>query len=70
MKQLIIWFMVSGKLVARHTHSFHSKPQLHSQRDMRVRLIPALTDNYMYLLIDENSKECAAIDPVEPEKVI
>lgn len=32
--------------------------------------IPALSDNYMYLVIDETTKECAVVDPVEPEKVI
>lgn len=37
---------------------------------MRVRLIPALEDNYMYLLIDEQTQECAVVDPVEPEKVM
>ena len=36
---------------------------------MRVELIPALSDNYMYLLIDEDSKEAAIVDPVEPIKV-
>ena len=37
---------------------------------MDVVPIEALEDNYMYLLIDEASKECAAVDPVEPEKVL
>ena len=37
--------------------------------DMKIRLVPALDDNYMYLLIDEKTKKCAAVDPVEPEKV-
>jgi hypothetical protein len=36
---------------------------------MNVIAIEALQDNYMYLLIDEKTKECAAVDPVEPEKV-
>ena len=36
---------------------------------MKVHLIPALSDNYMYLLIDEKTKDCAVVDPVEPEKV-
>ena len=36
---------------------------------MRVRLIPALSDNYMYLLVDEETKCCAIVDPVEPQKV-
>ena len=37
---------------------------------MNVIPIEALQDNYMYLLVDESTKECAAVDPVEPEKVI
>ncbi|XP_052800917.1 hydroxyacylglutathione hydrolase, mitochondrial-like isoform X2 [Mya arenaria] len=41
--------------------------QLHK---MRVRLVPALEDNYMYLLIDETSGQCAAVDPVEPDKIL
>ena len=40
-----------------------------SQPSMRVRLVSALSDNYMYLLIDEETQECAVVDPVEPEKV-
>ncbi|ELT90617.1 hypothetical protein CAPTEDRAFT_151639 [Capitella teleta] len=37
---------------------------------MRVRLVPALEDNYMYLLVDEATGICAAVDPVEPEKIV
>lgn len=33
-------------------------------------MIPALEDNYMYLLIDEKTKEAAIVDPVEPNKVV
>jgi hydroxyacylglutathione hydrolase len=36
---------------------------------MKVRLLPALSDNYMYLVIDEKTKEAAIVDPVEPKKV-
>lgn len=36
---------------------------------MKVELLPALSDNYMYLLIDVDSKEAAIVDPVEPIKV-
>ncbi|BFZ01376.1 hypothetical protein BsWGS_04415 [Bradybaena similaris] len=36
---------------------------------MRVKILSALEDNYMYLIIDEQSKKCAVVDPVEPEKV-
>ena len=36
---------------------------------MNVVPVEALEDNYMYLLIDEATKEAAAVDPVEPAKV-
>ena len=53
---------------------FHSKipgePVSHPDTDMKVRILPALSDNYMYLLIDEKSNECAVVDPVEPNTVI
>ena len=47
----------------------HSVQTLEQLKDMRVHIIPALQDNYMYLLVDETSKQAAIIDPVEPEKV-
>ena len=37
---------------------------------MNIIPIEALQDNYMYLIVDEATKECAAVDPVEPLKVI
>jgi len=36
---------------------------------MKVKILPALQDNYMYLLICEKSHEAAVIDPIEPDKV-
>ena len=36
---------------------------------MNVVPVEALEDNYMYLLIDDATKEAAAVDPVEPTKV-
>lgn len=36
---------------------------------MNVIPIEALSDNYMYLIVDEATKECAVVDPVEPPKV-
>ncbi len=51
--------------------SFHSDCKFVShQNKMKVCLLPALEDNYMYLLIDENTKEAAIVDPVEPKKVM
>ncbi|KAJ4970417.1 hypothetical protein NE237_003516 [Protea cynaroides] len=37
---------------------------------MKILHVPCLGDNYSYLIIDESSKEAAAVDPVEPEKVL
>lgn len=36
---------------------------------MKVEVLPALTDNYMYLVIDDETKEAAIVDPVQPQKV-
>lgn len=41
-----------------------------SQADMKVEILPALTDNYMYLLIDQDTREAAIVDPVQPQKVL
>ncbi|XP_053707966.1 hydroxyacylglutathione hydrolase, mitochondrial-like [Synchiropus splendidus] len=46
------------------------KSALVDQANMRVELLPALSDNYMYLLIDSDTKEAAVVDPVEPLKVV
>nr|KAF6354938.1 hydroxyacylglutathione hydrolase [Myotis myotis] len=40
------------------------------QDAMKVELLPALTDNYMYLIIDDDTKEAAIVDPVQPQKVV
>ncbi|TNN66142.1 Hydroxyacylglutathione hydrolase, mitochondrial [Liparis tanakae] len=50
-------------------HSAVRKSSLVEQANMRVELLPALSDNYMYLLIDVESREAAIVDPVEPIKV-
>jgi len=57
-------------ITTRLNHTYHSTPLRFTQADMRIRLLPALDDNYMYLLIDEKTKQCAVVDPVEPEKVL
>lgn len=49
---------------------FHSKPFTVSHEAMKVKVIPALDDNYMYLLIDEKTKAAAIVDPVQPDKAI
>ncbi|XP_010558112.1 PREDICTED: hydroxyacylglutathione hydrolase cytoplasmic [Tarenaya hassleriana] len=37
---------------------------------MQIFHVPCLQDNYSYLIIDESSGDAAAVDPVEPDKVI
>lgn len=37
---------------------------------MKVEILSALSDNYMYLIVDEATKEAAIVDPVDPETVI
>lgn len=41
-----------------------------SQLTMDVYPIPALSDNYMYILVDRASRQAAVVDPVEPDKVL
>jgi len=38
--------------------------------EMKVKLLPALQDNYMFMIICEKSREAAIVDPVEPEKCL
>ncbi|XP_071516616.1 hydroxyacylglutathione hydrolase, mitochondrial isoform X1 [Panulirus ornatus] len=49
---------------------FHSSQTAVDHIKMKVKILPALSDNYMYLLMDEGSKEAAIVDPVEPRTVI
>lgn len=37
---------------------------------MKVRILPALSDNYMYLLVDTATKQAAIVDPVDPDSVV
>ncbi|KAK8961722.1 Hydroxyacylglutathione hydrolase cytoplasmic [Platanthera guangdongensis] len=37
---------------------------------MKIIPVPSLEDNYAYLIVDDITKEAAAVDPVEPEKII
>ncbi|XP_046855123.1 hydroxyacylglutathione hydrolase, mitochondrial-like isoform X2 [Xenia sp. Carnegie-2017] len=49
----------------------HSNIKIVNQKsNVRVEVLPALKDNYMYLIVDETSKDAAIVDPVEPRKVI
>lgn len=64
LRNLFRWKSV---LSATHFYSLKTTTKL---CNMKVRLVPALQDNYMYLLIDETTGQCAAVDPVEPKKLL
>lgn len=49
---------------------FHSTQTTVDHTTMKIQVLPALSDNYMYLLMDEKSKEAAIVDPVEPKTVL
>jgi len=48
----------------------HSSTAEHKFEGMGVTVLPALSDNYMYLIVDENTRQAAVVDPVEPQKVL
>ncbi|KAL0279631.1 UNVERIFIED_CONTAM: hypothetical protein PYX00_001144 [Menopon gallinae] len=50
--------------------SRHSVSRLIELDKMKVRILPALSDNYMYLLIDDETLQAAVVDPVEPDSVV
>lgn len=58
------------KLTGSFNHSHSTLQSFQHSIKMQVHLIPALEDNYMYLVVDETSNEAAIVDPVEPEKVL
>ncbi|XP_034174426.1 transmembrane protein 104 homolog isoform X2 [Osmia lignaria lignaria] len=51
-------------------YATHSLSTLIKQPNMKVQILPALQDNYMYLIIDEASQEAAVVDPVDPDSIL
>nr|XP_034830574.1 hydroxyacylglutathione hydrolase, mitochondrial isoform X1 [Maniola hyperantus] len=48
----------------------HSSQEHFEYKTMDVKILPALKDNYMYLIVDKATKEAAIVDPVEPKTVL
>jgi len=54
----------------KHTiGKMHSKPTVIQKSKLSVHILPALQDNYMYMVIDNNSKEAVLIDPADAKTV-
>jgi len=49
--------------------SHHTSRSTEQLDHMTIKILPALSDNYMYLLVDKATKEAAIVDPVNPEEV-
>ncbi|XP_063699138.1 hydroxyacylglutathione hydrolase, mitochondrial-like [Culicoides brevitarsis] len=52
---------------SRQSHSINLRIDMSC---LNVKILSALSDNYMYLIIDPSTKEAAIVDPVDPESVI
>ncbi|XP_041978032.1 hydroxyacylglutathione hydrolase, mitochondrial isoform X2 [Aricia agestis] len=58
------------QVLVRNQRNSHSEQVFHEGRAMDVKVLPALQDNYMYLIVDKATKEAAIVDPVAPETVL
>lgn len=56
-------------LVRRYLTIMHSNIITKKFGEFEVQVLPALSDNFMYLLIDNGTKEAAIVDPVAPNVV-
>ncbi|XP_008551511.1 hydroxyacylglutathione hydrolase, mitochondrial [Microplitis demolitor] len=57
------------KFCNKVTSKMHSVSTLIQGQNMSIKILPALDDNFMYLIIDEKTKEAAIVDPVNPTLV-
>jgi len=62
--------LVASYYSLRSTQGIHSSPSSIKMPGMTIKVLPALEDNYMYLIIDDNTKEAAIVDPVTPDTVV
>lgn len=58
------------RALIRNQREAHSSQEDHQYKNMDVKILPALQDNYMYLIVDKATKEAAIVDPVEPKTVL
>ncbi|XP_063825110.1 hydroxyacylglutathione hydrolase, mitochondrial isoform X1 [Ostrinia nubilalis] len=56
--------------LVRNQREAHSAIEHLQYKNMDVKILPALQDNYMYLIVDKATKEAAIVDPVDPGAVL
>lgn len=66
----MVILLINANIVLARQQKSHTLSDLHIGARMDVQILPALTDNYMYLLIDKATSEAAVVDPVTPSNVI
>jgi len=76
MLKYIVYPVIISALIAFSfsvlSRQLHQRSQIIATATTRMKVIPvpALSDNYMYLVIDESSRHAFVVDPVEPQKLI
>uniref|UniRef100_A0A034VUA7 hydroxyacylglutathione hydrolase n=2 Tax=Bactrocera dorsalis TaxID=27457 RepID=A0A034VUA7_BACDO len=58
------------KLIKVGINRMHSSVEDVQLNSLHIKVLPALQDNFMYLIIDSSTKEAAIVDPVDPESVL
>ncbi|XP_067647846.1 hydroxyacylglutathione hydrolase, mitochondrial-like isoform X2 [Eurosta solidaginis] len=58
------------KLLSVGINKMHSSVEDLKSGNLHIKVLPALQDNFMYLIIDTATKEAAIVDPVEPDTVL
>ncbi|KAJ8729940.1 hypothetical protein PYW07_016978 [Mythimna separata] len=66
-KKITKWYF---QALIRNQRGTHSLTDYNQFQNMDVKILPALQDNYMYLLIDKATNKAAVIDPVDPSTVL
>lgn len=65
MDSVFAWFQGLGSASELQTFDVPEGTQ-----KRQIKIIPALSDNYMYLIINTGTKEAVAVDPVESSKIL
>lgn len=61
---------IRGTLWKIFKSEMHSTVTEVNLKGLAVKILPALADNYMYLITDKATNEAAIVDPVDPETVL